>query len=130
MELWTPKVGTFVRTERGQELIVGVSRQSEQYLLQQGEGETCRQRWVDIETILPEEYGENIRDPEAIEKFLNGEPLVPETRTPKAAVAIHCAESYADCSCTWCYHLSSNDFHMRNKGQCECVNNDCVCQRS
>lgn len=58
-----------------------------------------------------------------VEDFLNRETV--------AAVALHCVEDYHPaCTCTWCYRMSSNGFHVRNAGQCRCVEEHCPCARN
>ena len=45
----------------------------------------------------------------------------------ETAVALVCKDRFPDCTCEWCYKVSSNGFHMKNQGQCTCWADNCPC---
>lgn len=126
--LWRAQVGTYIRTPRGLALIEEVDHQGMRFHCSLVTTGGVGMFTVDIETVLPEEFVGDLRDPEVAEKFLAGEqPIETPASETIEAVAMVCADSFTDCHCTWCYHVSSNGFHMTNQGQCECWRRGCPC---
>lgn len=105
-------VGTTVRTSFGDEMIVEVDWQRERARVISG-------RWYDMEELNFYQDQPDLRDPDALEEWLEAPKF--EIRRPTPTVV---AESL-NCSCPCgqtgtCYRVSTNGFHMTNTG-CRCA---------
>lgn len=115
--------GTYIRTHRGLSLIVAVDHKQNRYLVS---SPGSKEQWIDAETVLPSEVVTSLTDPETAEAYLNGDLDSTPVETVEA-VDLPCIRHYKTCKCLWCYKVSSNGFHMVNRGQCRCTPTTCPC---